>query len=303
MDASAVRMLARWLNPMRVYRAFRAARRRKPTSGMEPDPELQLYAEILGHRHLHYGFFEDTDLEGEEISLADVRDAQRAYAELLLDQLRDHERPVLDCGCGMGGLLELLVEHGYRAVGLTPDPGQLEAANRSSEDVETFGTKFEDLALERHAGRYGAIVCSESMQYLELHPAFEVAGEILAPGGRWIVCDYFRKHGRTHEASGHLLEAFHDAVEEHGWSIRKERDLTENVLGTLKYAHAIADQVGRPLVEFALGKLRAKHPLLHHLYRPEAKELEKEIDREMKIIDPAQFRRDKTYRLFVLEQA
>lgn len=302
MTPSLPKLLLRLINPVRLYRALRAGRRAERTERTDLDPQLRLYARILDHGHLHYGYFEDTDLEGAAISLADLREAQRAYARLLLDHLPDDDRPVLDCGCGMGGLLRLLAERGRAAVGVTPDAAQVEYLERTLEEVPVHRTTFEALDTRRHAAAYGAVVCSESLQYLDLERAVQVAGEILAPGGRWIICDYFRLHEATHEDSGHLLEAFREAVAEGGWSVREERDITEHVIGTLDYAHALADGIGRPLVDFLVGKLRAKKPTLYHLYREEIRRLDGRLRREMGTIDPEQFRRDKSYRLFVLER-
>lgn len=302
MSISVAKLLLRPLNPVRLVRAFRAGRRQERPDRAELDPQLKLYARILGHGHLHYGYFEDTELRGEEISLADFLEAQEAYARLVLDQLRDHGGTVMDCGCGTGALLEMLAERGYRPVGLTPDRAQIEHIRRADGDVELHHARFEDLDLERHAEAYESLVCSESLQYLDLDRAFEVADAVLAPAGRWIVCDYFRKHEEAHGSSGHLLDAFHAAVEDHGWSIATERDITEHVLGTLRYAHTMADRVGRSLVDFACEKFRQKRPALHDLCREEVEALREKLDREMKMIDPDRFRRDRTYRLFVLER-
>lgn len=302
MEVSGPKLLLRLVNPSRLLSALRAGRERERSSRTELDPQLRLYARMLGHGHLHYGFFEDAGIDGEAISLGDLRDAQRAHSELILEELPEGDRPVLDCGCGMGGILELLAERGHRAVGLTPDRAQVEYIRETLDGVRVEQTRFEDLDGERHAGAYRAIICSESMQYLDLDRAFELAGAILAPGGRWIICDYFRRHDRAHESSGHLLDAFHTAIREGGWSVRKERDITDHVIGTLRYAHTMADRLGRPLVDFLLEKLRAKRPALYDLYRDELAALDDRLDREMKTIDPEQFRRDKTYRLYVLER-
>lgn len=303
MDISVTSMLLRLLHPVRLYRAFRAGRESERLDRTALDPQLKLYADILGHEHLHYGFFEDPTLSGAEISLRDLRRAQGAYSELLLRELPDPERPVLDCGCGMGGFLELLSEHGYEAVGLTPDEAQVDFIAGSPGDHRVHQTRFEELDVDRHARSYGAVVCAESLQYLDLEAAFEVAGEVLAPDGRWIICDYFRRHDRTHEASGHLLEEFRGAVDRFGWSVRKDRDITENVLVTLRYAHTLADRLGRSLVDFLIDKASEKHPVAYELYRDEIGQLRERLDREMRTIDPEQFRRDKSYRLFVLTRS
>lgn len=302
MDVSFTKVVLRFLNPVRLATALRSSRRRDGADRRSVDPELKLYRRVLDGGRLHYGYFEEPERKGEEISLADLRDAQAAYSDLLLRQLPDHDRPVLDCGCGTGSFLDLLSEHGFDAVGLTPDPGEYDLVRRTHGERRIRRSRFEDLDVERHADAYGAVVCAESLQYLDLPRAFEVAEAILAPGGRWIICDYFRKHDQTHEASGHLLDDFHHEVERYGWSIARERDVTENLVGTLRFLHALAGRIAPPLLEFLRDKISAKRPVLHDLFREELDALEDRLEGEMKTIDPEQFLRDKTYRLFVLEQ-
>lgn len=197
--AVARSIAGRVLHPGHLIHAVKLQRARKKNKRAYDDAQLATLARILPGGFLHYGYFDDPDRAPEEISLNDLARAQKRYAELLIELADDKSSPVLDVGCGMGAMAGMLLERGFAPVALTPDRLQAEHVRRTYRDVPLIQSKFEDLPdPEEHAGRYGTVFTSESLQYLKLDRALPLMEKILKPRGRWIACDYFRI-GAAHE--------------------------------------------------------------------------------------------------------
>ena len=298
-------IIKRIVHPGHLIRALGLQWNRKVNKRAYDDAQLAFLSEILPGGFLHYGYFDDPDRLAANISLNDLLGAQRRYAELLLECAQDRSTPVLDIGCGMGTLSAMLVERGYHAVALTPDRLQARHIEAKHPDIPVIRCKFEDLPDPAdHTGRYGTVVTSESLQYLNLDRALPLLRDILKPGGRWIACDYFRRgDGEAGgDRSGHDWDRFRERVTREGWAITYERDITAHVLPTLRYMHMWGARFGVPLLKFSLLKLRAKQPAAHYLLQDVFQMLDGTIEDNLELIDPDVFARTKRYMLMVLER-
>ncbi|HEV2296081.1 MAG TPA: methyltransferase domain-containing protein [Tepidisphaeraceae bacterium] len=301
--AAAKSIAGRVFNPAHLLKAVKLQRGRKQNKRAYDDAQLALLSQIIPGGYLHYGYFDDVDREPREISLAEITRAQQRYAELLVDLADDRESPVLDVGCGMGAMSKLLLDRGFKPTALTPDRFQATHIRQTYPQIPLIECKFEDLPdPEQHAGRYGTVFTSESLQYLKLDRALPLLEKILKPGGRWIACDYFRI-GSAHEKSGHRWEGFTDKLRETGWEIAYQRDITPHVLPTLRAAHMWATQFGIPLLKFVELKLRVKQPALHYVLQGLFEQLDGVIDDNLKTIDPAVFASQKKYVLLTMQRA
>jgi SAM-dependent methyltransferase len=299
--------LVRALWPPEAWRVYRLQKDRKKAlpERARHDPQLELYSRILRRDFLHYGYFTDPDVAPEAISLRDIEEAQLEYARQFLRHLRpeDRARPVLDAGCGMGGLSVLLRDEGFQPVALTPDAHQVRYINEKHANVPTLHCKLEELDPAAHRQRFGTVITSESLQYLRLDAALPVIEQVLAPGGRWLICDYFRKQPHANEKSGHVLDAFLEQARAAGWRVDVDTDITPNILVSLKYLRMLADRMLLPLVEFGVRKVRVKHPGWAHLLRDVLPQLEQKVHDGVEVIDPKRFAAEKTYRFLVLSRA
>lgn len=301
--AAAKSIAGRVFHPRHVVKAIKLQRGRRANKRVYDDVQLALLAQVFPGGYLHYGYFDDPDRCPREISLAEITRAQQRYAELLVDLADDRESPVLDVGCGMGAMSRLLLDRGFAPTALTPDRLQANHIAGAHPLIPLIQCKFEDLPdPDQHAGRYGSVFTSESLQYLKLDRALPLLAKILKPGGRWIACDYFRV-GSAHEKSGHRWEGFTDTLRETGWAITYERDITPNVLPTLRAAHMWATQFGMPLLKFVELKLRVKQPALHYVLQGLFDQLDGVIDDNLKTIDPAVFASQKKYVLLSMRRA
>ena len=113
--------------------------------------------------------------------------------------------PILDVGCGTGGLSELIYHKNSYVESLTPNKNQIDFINKNLKHLKTHHCKFEQF---KSNNKYKTVINSESLQYISLNEAFEKLDEIISSNGRWIVIDYFRLNDNGINKSGHILNVF-----------------------------------------------------------------------------------------------
>lgn len=296
-------VLGRVVHPGHLWTAALLQYHRKQSRRLSADHRLELYAKILPSDFLHYGFFETTeDNQPESMSLASFAAAQTRYADLLIDLAGNTGDPVLDVGCGMGGLCRLLIDRGFAPTALTPDRLQAAYVAKMQPSVPLLRCKLEKMATADHLHRYGTVFTAESLQYLKLDQALPVLADILKPGGRWIACDYFLTQ-RTADRTCHNWEVFQERLEQTGWKITRERDITANVLPTLGFLHMLGTRFGLPLLDYITLRLRRKQPGAYHLLEKMFGIIEGVATDNVGLIDPAQFARNRRYLMLVIERA
>lgn len=294
-------VLKKLLHPRKFLRFLKLTKKGKRLGRAYDDAQLTLYSKMLPSGFLHYGYFEDPDTAPEKISFHDIEQAQLLYAELITAQIVDKESPVLDCGCGMGGLIELLLQKKFAPVALTPDRVQIQQIRKKFPDVPLIEGKFEAMPVADYRGFFGTVITSESLQYLQLDGALPVMAEILKPGGRWIACDYFRI-GEASEKSGHQWDEFTHALSENGWEITDQQDITPNILPTMAYLDMLGARLGLPVFTFAIDKLKKKKPALSYLLEDVIGRLEEVVLDNLKTVHPETFAQKKKYMRLVIER-
>lgn len=263
------------------------------------DLELRFYSRVLKNDMLHYGYFADPHIRPETISLEQIEQAQIRHSENIIEQIVDRLHPVLDVGCGMGGLAALLVKNQFTVEVLTPNKSQAEYVTARHRGVTCHHTKLE--AFES-VTRFGTIINSESLQYIVLNRAFSQVDRLLVPGGRWIVVDYFKLKNNRIDRKNHFFEDFAEKVRESRWTIVQERDITAHVLPMLAFANMCVDRFLLPASEFAFAKLRHKRPWLHLLTRGVRGHFERKFERRRAQIDVERFVTERKYVFWVIDK-
>lgn len=294
-------VLKKLLHPRRFFHFLGLLKKRNYRGRAYDDAQLTLYSKILPSGFLHYGYFEDPKTAPEKISFHDIEQAQLLYAEFFFAHIADKDSPVLDCGCGMGGLIELLLQREFAPVALTPDRAQIQHIRRKFPNVSVIEGKFEDMPAENYRDFFGTVITSESLQYLKLAKALPVMEKILKPAGRWIACDYFRIDEAS-EKSGHKWEEFTLILRDNGWKIVDQQDITQNVLPTLAYLDMLGSRLAVPLFTFIIDKLEKKKPAISYLLEEVAEDLEGYMSSHLKTIHPETFARNKKYMRLVIER-
>jgi cyclopropane fatty-acyl-phospholipid synthase-like methyltransferase len=288
-----------FFNPIEWVRAYRFNKENAKFEKSSYDLELFLYSKILNNNMLHWGYFEDPEVQPDEMSLKQVCEAQIRYAQNIVDQIVDKQHPILDVGCGMGGLAELMLEQKLKVEVLTPNKNQISYISNKHKDLPCHPCKFEQFDPTE---RYGTVINSESLQYITLDDAFQKLDGTILPNGRWIITDYFRTNQNDKNTGSHLLSDFKQHIKKHGWNILVEKDITTNVLPTIQFANLYIDRFLIPVKHYGYEKLRYKKGWLFYLTNRIRKNIDAKIEKERASVDPNQFVQDKRYLFFVLEK-
>ncbi len=257
------------------------------------DPELDLYTQIFRNDFLHAGYF-DPIPDPEAVSFASLKEATEAYARLLVARVTPGQR-VLDLGCGTGGLLAMLKAAGAEPTGLTPNPGHAEHIREAQPGVPVIVGGFEAIDLGKYRGAFDVVICSESFHNVPLEAGVNNVREVLKPGGKWVIIDYYRTRIPAYNRSGHPLEKFRDAVAKGGFRMIEEIDVTDNTTPGLGFMHAWASRVALPTVDYAAGKWLSKHPVVDYLFGEDFRARRARV--RLDALDPVIFARDKRYLL------
>ncbi len=159
-------ILKRLLYPQHLCRVIKLQLGRKKHKRAFDDAQLKLFSKLLPGDFLHYGYFEDTQIKPGDISLNDIYRAQENYGWQIVNFITDYEQPVLDIGCGMGGLIALMQKKGIKATALTPDKNQARHIREKYRGVELRECRFEDMKADDYISSFGTVITSESLQYL-----------------------------------------------------------------------------------------------------------------------------------------
>lgn len=175
---------------------------------------------------LHYGLFRDP-------SDSFVK-AQTRSTDLLMESLPPPPPArLLDVGCGLGSTLARLIDAGYDAEGLNPDPEQVAGLRALHGDrLQVRIGRFEELGAGEGANRYDAVLFQESSQYIESEALFRTAEAITS---NIVVLDEFAVEPLPHEGALHDLPGFLRAAGSRGFQLTHNLDVSSEAMPTVDY--------------------------------------------------------------------
>jgi len=159
--------------------------------------------------------------------------------------------------------------------------------------------KFENF---NSSDKFGTVINSESLQYIDLDVACNIVDTILIDKGRWIITDYFRIDDAGINHSGHMHQDFLDSIKKYNWEIVYQEDITLNALPTLKFAMTFIDRFVKPLTIFISEKIKYKQAWLYYLTKQFRSNLSEKSVKELAALDPEKFIKEKKYMFYVLER-
>jgi hypothetical protein len=193
------------------------------------------------------------------------------------------------------------VAQGYCPTALTPNRSQIQYIQSKHPSVPLVQTRLEQIPLEKYRRHFNTVITSESFQYVKLSEGLATMEQILAPGGLWILCDYFRTC-ESMRKSGHRWDDLTRALQNREWKIISERDITRHALPSVGYVYMWGRRVAVPLAGFMLAKLQRKRPALHYLLEEVIDEIQNYLLDQLDLVNPEIFAREKKYMLLVVER-
>ena len=190
--------------------------------------------------------------------------------------------------------------------GWTASRGVISHRGRRASDwpaPRVYECRFEEFDAR---GPYDVVLFCESLQYVRLAESLRRTVELLRPGGRLVLADFFRTDatGYSPLAGGHRLRDFHAEIARHPLVCRTDLDITRQTAPTVAIMNETMVNAVRPIWEVTQQYLNSNHPwlsrILHWALRRRLAKLEKKQFAGQ--ATPEAFARFKSYRIMVYEK-
>lgn len=195
---------------------------------------LNYYLSLTESPYLHYGYWEPLPVPDEELTIARLRIAQKAYAAKLLAFIPEESNLILDVGSGIGGNAAHLLDHGFAVEGLAPDPLQQEAFLKNTHGQAIFHlTTFEAF---KATHTYDLILLSESSQYMAAGDIARCAAALLNDGGYLLLADMLRTDANYVEgifSNCHAIAEIQSVLTQEGFTMVKTEDISSHIAPTI----------------------------------------------------------------------
>jgi MPBQ/MSBQ methyltransferase len=225
--------------------------------------ELLFCTDVLGLPSLHYGYWND----GEELSLENLKLAQKRYTDQLATLVPVGVQQILDVGCGTGDIARVLAAKGHHVTAISPDDVQRKVVQSADSRITYFNVRFEDLDIDR---AFDLILMAESQNYIDIEIGFRQCRRYLPNGGYLLVSGIF---GRADAPRGELPgfientdENFVSQAGRYGFRLVSCEDITGHVLPTLTFSRATYEQYVLPTIGIA-GLWLSRRPFIGKLVR------------------------------------
>jgi len=266
--------------------------------------------QLFGIDDLHYGFWQ----AGVEPTASAMKQAQKQYTTFLTDlvkagvQSKADDR-ILDIGCGVGTIVDLLLQQGYQIDGLVPSEFMARMAREKigkhrASDSQIFLSTIENLDTAKYQNSYQTVYFSESYQYVNMDKTFQVLNSIVKPNGNVFIFDFFRRDGITERSpmgGGHLMQDFYDTLAKYPYKIQQEQDLTANMSPNLAVVNQVLVDKVIPVSQTFDKFMRSQYPIAYKLFKLLLKKKLKNFERKYsKERNQANFEKFKIYKLIHL---
>ena len=255
---------------------------------------------FMDTENLHYGYWPND----KTATAQNFAEAQLRHSQLIIDNIPEGVRSILDVGSGSGNLAKKLLELGYEVDCVLPSEFLAENIRKKLGDrssVHVCG--FEDLDTEKS---YDMILFSESFQYVKLDLSINKIMDMLPQDGHLFICDFFRKDipGKSPLGGGHKWAKFEEKINEVPLTKKTDIDITEETAPTNDLLDKFVTEVLDPIKTMSGEYLESNYPKLTGFLNWK---YEKRIAKINKVyftgqLTGANFIKYKTYRLLLFQK-
>ena len=256
---------------------------------------------FLDTEDLHYGYWPD----GEKPTVRNFSWAQENHSKLIIDNIPEDTKRILDVGSGSGNLALKLLNIGYEVDCVIPSEYLGKAVKEKLVGRGKIHIcKFEDF---KYLESFDLIIFSESFQYVNMATSIEKVGQILAQGGYLMICDFFRKDVREKSllGGGHSWVAFQEAINQTTMKMIHNKDITHGTAPTLDFLDQFCQEVLKPVGEMTGEYMLSNYPKITQILMWKFKARLDKISRRYLSgdVNGESFKKFKTYRFLLYQNA
>ena len=252
---------------------------------------------FMDTEELHYGYWPDE----KKATAQNFSQAQDRHSQLIIDNIPNNVKRILDVGSGSGSLAKKLIKLGYQVDCVIPSEFLAEKVKvKLSDSSNVYINKFEDLDISHH---YDLVLFSESFQYVELNDSIKKIISVLNKNGHLLICDVFHKNveGISPMRGGHRLDLFDDEISNSTLAKEKDIDITKETAPTWDFLNQLLNEVAIPISDMSNNYLEYKYPRLTKLIKWK---YQKKLNKIKKVwlsgeLTGESFIKFKSYRLFI----
>ena len=252
---------------------------------------------FMDTEELHYGYWPDE----KKATAQNFSQAQDRHSQLIIDNIPNNVKKILDVGSGSGSLAKKLIKLGYQVDCVIPSEFLAEKVKvKLSDSSKIYINKFEDLDISHH---YDLVLFSESFQYVELNDSIKKIISVLNKNGHLLICDVFHKNveGISPMRGGHRLDLFYDEISNSTLVKEKDIDITKETAPTWDFLNQLLNEVAIPISDMSNNYLEYKYPRLTKLIKWK---YQRKLNKIKKVwlsgeLTGESFIKFKSYRLFI----
>ena len=252
---------------------------------------------FMDTEELHYGYWRDE----KKATAQNFSQAQDRHSQLIIDNIPNNVKRILDVGSGSGSLAKKLIKLGYQVDCVIPSEFLAEKVKvKLSDSSNVYINKFEDLDISHH---YDLVLFSESFQYVKLNDSIKKIISVLNKNGHLLICDVFHKNveGISPMRGGHRLDLFDDEISNSTLVKEKDIDITKETAPTWDFLNQLLNEVAIPISDMSNNYLEYKYPRLTKLIKWK---YQRKLNKIKKVwlsgeLTGESFIKFKSYRLFI----
>ena len=213
---------------------------------------------FMDTEELHYGYWPDE----KKATAQNFSQAQDRHSQLIIDNIPNNVKKILDVGSGSGSLAKKLIKLGYQVDCVIPSEFLAEKIKENVDpSSKIYTSKFEELEI---SDKYDLILFSESFQYVKLNRSINKILSILDKNGYLLICDVFHKNvsGVSPMRGGHRLDLFENEIEKTDLIKNTDIDITLETAPTWDFLNQFLNEVAIPISDMSHSYVKYKYPKL-----------------------------------------